>query len=158
MSAMSIGLNALDDKDDNCCDLSFKQRLIGGCICMGCGVILSICSFICIATGNLSGFAIIYALGTIASIAGSFFIVGPKKHLEAFKDQETKIPHIVATACLVFFIIMIFVSVFALDNTPLAIIFVILELLALALFTITLKKVIWLAVKKFFQTCFNCGK
>lgn len=157
MSAISVGLNAMDDKEDQCCDLTFKQRLIGGGICMGVGILLSILSFISFASGDLTTFAIIYTLGTIASIAGSFFIVGPKKHMEAFKDETLRIPHIVSTGVLVGCILMVFISALAIKSTALAIIFVIAELIALVFFTLTLKKVMWTAFKTLFNKCFKCG-
>lgn len=157
MSAMSIGLNAMEDKDDPCCDLSFKQRIIGACISMGIGILLSILSFISFASGDLTTFAIIYTLGTIASIAGSFFIVGPKKHLEAFKDETLRVPHLISTCVLGGCIVMVFISALAIKSTALSIIFVIAELVALVFFTITLKKLLWTGVKAFFTKCFKCG-
>lgn len=158
MSSMSIGLNAMEDKDDKCCDLSLKQRFIYGGICMGVGILLSILSFISFASGDLATFAIIYSLGTVASVCGSFFIVGPRKHIDAFKNETLKVPHMVSTGVLVGAIIMVFISALAIKSTALAIIFVIVELVALVFFTITLKELLWKAVKAFFNKIFKCGK
>ena len=91
------------------------------------------------------------------SIAGSFFIVGPKRHLEAFKDETLRIPHLVATCVLAGCIVMVFISALAIKSTALSIIFVIFELIALVFFTITLKKILWTGVKTFFTKCFKCG-
>lgn len=155
MSSVTEFMNQDSNKDDDkLCDLSLKQRYIAGGICMGIGILFSFLSFICFASGDLATFAIIYSIGTVAAVAGSFFIAGPKTHIKAFKI----VAHIVSSAVLVGAIIMVFVSALAIDSTALAVIFVIVELVALIFFSLTLKELTWKAAKAFITKIFTCCK
>lgn len=156
MSTITAGLTMLEDKDDKCCDLSMKIRVIAGAVCAGIGVILSICSFFSLATAELQTFAIVYSLGTITTMASSFFFAGPKRHIEALKEITA---HVVSLLVIIGAIIMVFVSAMGIKGsggTALAILFVFVQVIGLVFFTITLKKVTWAATKKFLKKLACC--
>ncbi|OHT06793.1 Vesicle transport protein SFT2A [Tritrichomonas foetus] len=154
MASITESIANLADKDDNCCDMSMKTRFIAGGCCIAAGFLLSFLSFISLATFDITTFAIIYSLGSIAAVAGSFFIAGPKTHIAAFKI----LAHIVSTAVLVGAIIMVFISACAIKSTALAVIFVIVQLVAMFFFSVTLKTTTWTIVKGFITKVFSCSK
>ena len=120
------------------------------------GVILSICSFFSLASGDLTTFAVIYSLGTITTMGSSFFFAGPKRHLEALKEITA---HVVSLAVVVGAIIMVFIGALGIKGsggTAVAIIFVIVQVIGLVFFTVTLKKVTWMAVKAFLKKLACC--
>lgn len=160
MSTLTTGLTMMDDKDDQCpcCDMSFKTRIIGGCICSGIGIILSLFSFVSFASGDLAMFAIIYTLGTLVALAGSFFFAGPKRHWERLKDC---LAHTISLVVLVAALIMVFIGIFAVKGdggTAIAIIFLLVQLVAFFFFTVTLNKVTWAAVKGCLKKVLTCCK
>lgn len=142
----TVGLTLLEDKEDECCNLDYKTRLIGGAICTGVGVLFTVLSFITFATSDLSTFAIIYSIGTILAVAASFFFLGPKKHFERMKS----VAHMVSSVILIVAIILVFIGAFAAKSAAMAIIFVIVQIVALVFFYITLKETLWRIVKGFF--------
>lgn len=156
MATITAGLTMLEDKDDKCCDMSMKTRIIAGAICAAVGVIMSICSFFSLASGKLSTFAIVYSLGTITTMASSFFFAGPKRHVEALKEIPA---HVVSLAVVVGAIIMVFIGALGVGGkggTAMAIIFVVVQVVGLVFFTITLKKVTWMAVKAVLKKFLCC--
>lgn len=158
MSTLTTGLTMMEDKDDQCpcCDMSFKTRIIGGCICSGIGVLLSVFSFVSFASGDLSMFAILYTLGTIVAMAGSFFFAGPKRHWERLKDTRA---HLISLIVLVIALIMVFVGIFGVKGTggtAIAVIFLLVQLIAFFFFTVTLNKVTWAAVRGCLTKVLTC--
>lgn len=153
MSGLTVALTADEAGDDQCCDFDLKTRLIIGCISVVLGVVFSFLSFISFSSGDLTTFAIIYTLGIVCSVTGSFFFAGPKKHIEKLKE----VAHIVSTIVLIGSIIMVFVSAFGFKSTGLSVLFVIVEVVALFFFLLTLKTLAWKAFKGFFSKLFNCN-
>ena len=131
---MSSGLEILDAENDTCCDIPFKTRLICGCVCGGIGGLFTFVSFIEFARSEWVSFAVIYSIATIACVASSFFIAGPKTHIKQLKVKE----HLISTICLFVFIALVLVFALAVKSIALAIIFVILQIVALVFFYITL--------------------
>ena len=69
-------------KDSLCPSLTLKQRVIGFAVCWTLGLVISILSFGAIfmaLSGEMWRFAVPYTLGTVLSLAGSFFLSGPLK-------------------------------------------------------------------------------
>lgn len=154
---MTSPITFLEDRDDPCpcCEMSFNTRLIGALICSGVGMLLSVGSFIAAATGSLSTFAVIYSLGTLLALGGSFFVAGPKKHLEKLKC----IAHSVSLAVICVAIICVFLAACQLGGTSgtiLAIVFVIVQACALVVFTLTLNEVAWAGAKSLLGNCLKC--
>ncbi|KAH0789389.1 Vesicle transport protein SFT2B [Histomonas meleagridis] len=151
MSTLGMALTG-DNDDEGCCDLSFKTRVIAGVICSAVGILFSFLSFISFSSGDLAIFAVVYTLGIVASVGGSFFIAGPKKHFQKLKEMA----HLVSSIVLVGAIVMVFISAFAVKSTALAVIFVIVEVFALFFFMLTLNTVGWTAFKAFVSKIFKC--
>eukprot|EP00658_Telonema_sp_P-2_P062683 TRINITY_DN51373_c0_g1_i1.p1 TRINITY_DN51373_c0_g1~~TRINITY_DN51373_c0_g1_i1.p1 ORF type:complete len:174 (-),score=37.97 TRINITY_DN51373_c0_g1_i1:258-779(-) len=80
-------IDKLEDQIDDCCpSLSWSQRLIGFGVCCGLGLLLTLGSFFrfkqCIQ-GDCTSFAVIYTIGNVVAIIGSFFLSGPCKQLKS---------------------------------------------------------------------------
>lgn len=146
--------NSYNYSNDNVCNLSIKTRIIGAIICIVVGIVLNSISMGFLFTFQLSTFAIIYVFGTCASIGSSFFIVGPKKHIEALKFK----PHLIAGIILISCIILIFIFACGLKIGIIALIFVIIEMVDLIVFNLTLKEKIWEKVKTLLLKIFKCIK
>ena len=117
---------------------------------------MSVCSFFSLASGNMQTFAIVYSLGTITTLGSSFFFAGPKRHMEAIKEIPA---HAVSLAVIVGAIIMVFVSSLVIEGkggTALAVIFVLVQIVALVFFTLTFKKLTWMAAKAGLKKLASC--
>eukprot|EP00656_Telonema_subtile_P056292 TRINITY_DN8959_c0_g7_i1.p1 TRINITY_DN8959_c0_g7~~TRINITY_DN8959_c0_g7_i1.p1 ORF type:complete len:153 (-),score=30.13 TRINITY_DN8959_c0_g7_i1:345-803(-) len=90
---------------DRCCpSLSYTQRIIGFCVCCAVGLLLTLGSFFrfkqCI-DGDCTGFAVIYTIGNIVAVMGSFFLSGPCKQLKSCFEMG----RLCATCTFLFFLI-----------------------------------------------------
>ncbi|EOD03870.1 hypothetical protein EMIHUDRAFT_360512 [Emiliania huxleyi CCMP1516] len=67
--------------DSMCPSLTFKQRLYGtvGCFCVG--FVFSLMGTLLWWTGHVAGFALLYTLGNVVSMAGTGFLIGPRRQL-----------------------------------------------------------------------------
>ena len=67
-----------------CCpNLTFKQRVMGWAVCFIIGYVINFFSSFFLVTGNIDGYAVTYSIGTFTSIAGGFFLSGPKKQAKS---------------------------------------------------------------------------
>jgi hypothetical protein len=152
-----VSLKLMEDSDDKCCDLSCQTRVIIAAICGGFGVLLSILSIIEFASGEYDIFAVLYSLSIIAALGASFFVVGPQKHIKRLKEE---FGHLVALIVVCVCAVLVFVAVFALKNDAgiaLGIILIIIQLVALALFYLSMNTLTWLATKALFRKICSCG-
>lgn len=140
--------------NDNVCNLSIKTRIIGAIICVVIGIVLNSIAMGFLFTFQLTNFATIYVFGTIASIGSSFFVAGPKKHIEALKFR----PHLIAGIILILCIILIFVFACGIKIGIVALLFVIVEIVDMIIFNLTLHEKIWEKVKSLFFKCIKCIK
>lgn len=152
MSGLTMALTADEPGDEECCDFNLKTRMIIGCVACALGVLFSFLSFISFTSGDHGVFAVIYTIGIVCTITGSFFFAGPKKHIEKMKE----LAHLVSTIVLIGSVIMVFVSALGIKSTGLAVFFVIVEVIALFFFLLTLKTLAWKAFKGFFSKIFSC--
>ena len=76
-----------------CPALTYKQRLYGALGCIAFGFLLSIGATLALMGGKkyLSGYAIMYTLGNICSIAGSGFIIGPCRQAKLMCDPIRRV-------------------------------------------------------------------
>ena len=92
MQLASAYSSLTENKDDLCCpDLSLTQRLIGFGICCTIGFVievLSFGSFFGLFSKDPSKFAILFTLGNIFRLLGTFFIVGPKKQCKNMTEKD----------------------------------------------------------------------
>jgi len=126
--------------------LTRTQRLYGFAGCLVAGFVLSIIATSFLFLGWLSSFAILYAVGTIISLAGTGFLIGFSTQLKLmFKPVR-----IIATIVFLAMIGLIFVGAFVIKIDFLCIIFVILEYLAYTWYTLSYIPYARTAVLKFF--------
>ena len=79
----------LEEICDFCPKLSYKQRIIGFCVCCGFGYILSFAGTMILVSGGpnsetIRSFAALYIIGNFIAIAATLFLIGPKKQYVSF--------------------------------------------------------------------------
>ena len=87
-----------------CPSLKLRTRIYGWGICLCIGFFLSLLSsgaLKSIARGEVIKFTILYALGTITSLAASMFLWGPAAQCKSMFDPTRRITTIVFLLCLV---------------------------------------------------------
>ncbi|KAH9951295.1 SFT2-domain-containing protein [Amylocystis lapponica] len=113
--------------------LTRTQRLYGFAGCLAAGFVLSLLGSILLFVGQLGSFAVLYAFGTVISLAGTGFLLG-------FWKQTTlmfKPVRIVATIVFIASIVLVFIGAFLIRSDILCIIFVIIEYLAYLWYTLS---------------------
>ena len=67
----------------SCPNLTYTQRVIGFCICAGCGYLMSFIGTLTLIGGfsekNVATFAVLYVTGNIIALCATGFLIGPKK-------------------------------------------------------------------------------
>jgi len=113
--------------------LSRTQRLYGFGGCLALGFVLSILGSILLFVGQLGSFAVLYAIGTVISLVGTGFLLGFMKQFKMmFKPVR-----VVATIVFLASIVVVFIMAFVVDSDVLTIIFVIVEYIAYAWYTLS---------------------
>jgi hypothetical protein len=151
-----VALKLLEDPDDKCCELSCQTRVIGAAICAGVGVLFYILAFIKFASGDTTFFAILYTVGLLATLGASFFLQGPKKHWDRLKEEPA---HAIALVVVIVAVVFIFVACLGIGGkggTAVAIICLIVQIGALAIFYISMSKITWAAFKGIVSKIFKC--
>ncbi|KAJ7756877.1 SFT2-domain-containing protein [Mycena maculata] len=124
--------------------LSRTTRLYGFVGCLAIGFLFSILGSIVLFFGQITIFAVLYAFGTIISLAGTGFLIGFFSQLKMmFKPVR-----VVATIVFLGSIGLVFVGAFVLGNEILCLIFVILEYLAYTWYSLSYIPWARAAVKK----------
>ncbi|CAF0968619.1 unnamed protein product [Adineta ricciae] len=114
--------------------LSWDTRIKAFGICLLVAVLLGIGSVIIyFLGGNLTGFAVLYTFAVIAGVASTIFLMGPMNQLKKMFDPS----RLIATLVFIGSVIMTLVSALALKIGVLVLIFVIIQFLALAWYTIS---------------------
>ncbi|UJR35699.1 hypothetical protein I4U23_028448 [Adineta vaga] len=114
--------------------LSWDTRIKGFGICLLVAFLLGIGAVIVyFLGGNLSGFAILYSFAVIFGVISTIFLRGPMKQLKTMFDSTRWI----ATIVFIGSVIMTLVSALAIKIGILVLLFVIVQFLALAWYTIT---------------------
>ncbi|XP_065838119.1 vesicle transport protein SFT2B-like [Oscarella lobularis] len=112
--------------DLDCCkSMSWATRIKGFIICLAIGIVLSILGTIMFWV-SLTAFAILYSLGTITSIASSFFLMGPLRQLKKMVDPN----RLIATIVMIISIALTFCAAFWWKVGALCLVFVVIQLLA----------------------------
>ncbi|GBG00592.1 hypothetical protein Rsub_13323 [Raphidocelis subcapitata] len=81
--------------------LSWRQRAIGFGVCFGVGMLFSFLSLISLWTFQLTGFAVLYSLGAILSLASTAFLMGPCRQLKSMMQSGRWIATTVYLAAIV---------------------------------------------------------
>lgn len=82
---------------------------------------LSILGTVLLVTGSISVFVVLYTVGVLVALTGTGFLIGFMKQFQ----QMFKPVRIAFTLVMIVAFIMVWVSVFSIDSTILAVIFVI---------------------------------
>lgn len=114
--------------------LSWGTRVKGFCACFAIGVLLSVLGTVSLALGGgLIVFAVLYTLGNITSIASTCFLMGPLAQLQKMFAKTRIAATIVMIVCLV----LTLCSALWWKKNILALIFVIIQFLAMTWYSIS---------------------
>ncbi|KAM6956821.1 vesicle transport protein SFT2A [Aplochiton taeniatus] len=132
--------------------LSYSTRVKWFVICFAAGVLCSIFgTALLFLPSGLKLFAVFYTLGNIAAVSSTCFLMGPLKQLKRMFEPTRLIATIVMLLCL----ILTLCAVFWWQKKGLAIIFCILQFLAMTWYSISYIPFARDAVMKCFTTCLN---
>lgn len=131
--------------------LSWGTRIKGFAACFAIGIIFSLMGtfLLWVPKRGLVLFAAFYTLGNIASLGSTIFLMGPMKQLKRMFEPTRLIATIVMLLCLV----LTLCSAFWWHNKGLALIFCILQSLALTWYSLSYIPFARDAVKKCFSAC-----
>uniref|UniRef100_I3JUA3 Vesicle transport protein n=1 Tax=Oreochromis niloticus TaxID=8128 RepID=I3JUA3_ORENI len=116
--------------------LSYSTRVKWFVICFAAGILCSILGTALLFLPNgLKLFAVFYTLGNVAALASTCFLMGPLKQLKRMFEPTRLIATIVMLLCLV----LTLCSVFWWEKKGLAIIFCILQFLAMTWLSVILQ-------------------
>ncbi|XP_075059398.1 vesicle transport protein SFT2A isoform X2 [Mixophyes fleayi] len=132
--------------------LSFGTRVKWFAICFLCGIAFSILgtAFLFLPSGTKL-FAVFYTLGNVAALASTCFLMGPLKQLKKMFEPTRLIATVVMLLCL----ICTLCAVFWWQKKGLAILFCILQSLALTWYSISYIPFARDAIIKCFTSCMN---
>lgn len=130
--------------------LSYSTRVKWFVICFAGGILCSILgSALLFLPNGIKLFAVFYTLGNIAALSSTCFLMGPLKQLKRMFEPTRLIATIVMLLCLV----LTLCAVFWWHKKGLAIIFCILQFLAMTWYSISYIPFARHAVMKCFTTC-----
>ncbi|XP_072504813.1 vesicle transport protein SFT2B [Notamacropus eugenii] len=131
--------------------LSWGTRIKGFAACFAIGIIFSLMGtlFLWVPRRGLVLFAAFYTLGNIASLGSTIFLMGPMKQLKRMFEPTRLIATIVMLLCLA----LTLCSAFWWHNKGLALIFCILQSLALTWYSLSYIPFARDAVKKCLNAC-----
>eukprot|EP00992_Anisonema_acinus_P009209 TRINITY_DN5403_c0_g1_i1.p3 TRINITY_DN5403_c0_g1~~TRINITY_DN5403_c0_g1_i1.p3 ORF type:complete len:157 (+),score=38.91 TRINITY_DN5403_c0_g1_i1:61-531(+) len=129
----------------HCTSLSFKQRVIGFAVCVGTGLVMSVLSWM--TFGHWLAFGVLMTCGNLCSLAGTLFLVGPKRQAKMmFKKVR-----VVATIMFLVFMGLTLVAALVLRNGGLTALLCIGQYLALIWYGLSYIPYARTAVKKAFH-------
>jgi drug/metabolite transporter (DMT)-like permease len=160
MDKLKRVLSGQDDDDEqnivtqmaDATTLSWETRLKGFIICFALGIITSLLgTFLLFLPGGLIAFAILYTLGNILAICSTFFLMGPINQLKRMFALTRLIATIIVIICLA----LTLCAALWWHLTGLAILFCILQFLAMTWYGLSYIPFARDAVKKCFAACIN---
>lgn len=129
--------------------LSWSTRLKGFLACFIIGILLSFLGSFALFLHGLNIFAVLYTLGNVISMMATCFLMGPVKQIKKMFAPT----RLIATIIVLFALIMTLVAALALHNAGLALLFIIIQFLALTWYSLSYIPYARDAVKKTFETC-----
>ncbi|XP_037681338.1 vesicle transport protein SFT2B isoform X1 [Choloepus didactylus] len=131
--------------------LSWSTRIKGFIACFAVGILCSLLGtlLLWVPRKGLTLFAVFYTIGNIASLGSTIFLMGPMKQLKRMFEPTRLIATIVMLLCFA----LTLCSAFWWHNKGLALIFCILQSLALTWYSISYIPFARDAVKKCFAVC-----
>ncbi|KAJ8250391.1 hypothetical protein COCON_G00223130 [Conger conger] len=132
--------------------LSYSTRLKWFVICFASGILCSILgTALLFLPKGMHLFAVFYTLGNVAALSSTCFLMGPLKQLKRMFEPT----RLLATCVMLLCFILTLCAVFWWDKKGLAIIFCILQFLAMTWYSISYIPFARDAVLKCFTTCLN---
>ncbi|XP_056327264.1 vesicle transport protein SFT2A [Danio aesculapii] len=133
--------------------LSFSTRLKWFIICFAAGILCSILgtALLFLPKAGIKLFAVFYTLGNIAALSSTCFLMGPVKQLKRMFEPT----RLIATIMMLLFLVLTLCAVFWWNKRALAIIFCILQFLAMTWYSISYIPFARDAVIKCFTTCLS---
>ncbi|XP_063977682.1 vesicle transport protein SFT2A isoform X2 [Diachasmimorpha longicaudata] len=132
--------------------LSWSTRIKGFAICFVVGILLSFLgSFALFLHKGLKVFAVFYTLGNIVSLASTCFLMGPVNQLKKMFAAT----RIIATVLVFVSIAMTLYSAIGLEKAGLALVFIIIQSLAMTWYSLSYIPYARDAVKKAVESCIS---
>uniref|UniRef100_A0A8C9QZX3 Vesicle transport protein n=1 Tax=Scleropages formosus TaxID=113540 RepID=A0A8C9QZX3_SCLFO len=132
--------------------LSYSTRVKWFIICFASGILCSILGTALLFLPNgIKLFAVFYTLGNISALASTCFLMGPLKQLKRMFDPT----RLIATCVMLLCLILTLCAVFWWQKKVLAILFCILQFLAMTWYSISYIPFARDAVMKCFTTCLS---
>jgi hypothetical protein len=123
----------MEEENEICPTLTYKQRIIGFVCCFALAIILGIISWISLFNGDIPVFAIIFTCSSLTSVASSLFLTGPMKQLKKMFEESRWI----ATLVFLVSMVMTLISAFVIKIPALCVVFCIIQYLAMLWYTIS---------------------
>ncbi|KAG7462721.1 hypothetical protein MATL_G00187700 [Megalops atlanticus] len=132
--------------------LSYSTRVKWFIICFACGILCSILgTALLFLPKGTQLFAVFYTLGNVAALASTCFLMGPMKQLKRMFEPT----RLLATCVMLLCLILTLCSVFWWHKRGLAILFCILQFLAMTWYSISYIPFARDAVLKCFTSCLS---
>ncbi|KAI9230596.1 MAG: Got1/Sft2-like family-domain-containing protein [Piptocephalis tieghemiana] len=126
-AAIPSAVTGNDTMDASCFSLSMTQRLYGFGGCFLLGLVVSFLSTLCITSLNFTGFALLFTIGNVISLASTSFLIGPVRQLKmAFNKVR-----ITATLIYLGSMVMTIISAVVWRSVAITIVFCIIQFFAL---------------------------
>jgi len=129
--------------------LSWGTRVKGFIACFVLGIILSVIGSICLFFGNVVAFGIVYTLGNLIAMASTCFLCGPVAQIKKMFAKT----RILATVLVFTFMVLTLLAGLALHKAGLALLFCILQFLAMTWYSISYIPFARDAIKKVAGSC-----
>ncbi|XP_009707865.1 PREDICTED: vesicle transport protein SFT2A-like [Cariama cristata] len=130
--------------------LSFGTRVRWFAICFVAGIVCSILGTALLwLPKGIKLFAVFYTLGNIAALASTCFLMGPLKQLKAMFEPK----RLIATVVMLLFLVLTLCAVFWWNKKGLAMLFCILQFLAMTWYSLSYIPFARDAVIKCFSSC-----
>ena len=129
--------------------LSWSTRIKAFAACFALGFLISILSSICLYTGSLSKFAILYSMGNLVALASTCFLMGPVAQLKRMFAST----RLIATLLMIFFLVLTMMAALWWKSNILAIIFAILQFCAMIWYSLSYIPYARDAIKKCVDGC-----
>ncbi|XP_028131752.1 vesicle transport protein SFT2B isoform X2 [Diabrotica virgifera virgifera] len=138
------------DQLDDATTLSWSTRLKGFLACFIIGILLSFLgSFALFLNRGLPVFAVFYTLGNVTSLLSTCFLMGPFKQVKKMFASNRYI----ATILVLVAFVLTLISALVLKNAVLALLFIIIQSLAMTWYSLSYIPYARDAVKKTVMTC-----
>ncbi|XP_020664253.1 vesicle transport protein SFT2A [Pogona vitticeps] len=131
--------------------LSFSTRVKWFAICFACGILCSILgtTMLWLPGGGMKLFAVFYTIGNIAALASTCFLMGPLKQLKKMFEPT----RLLITIVMLFSFILTLCAVFWWEKKGLALLFCIMQFLAMTWYSLSYIPYARDAVMKCFTSC-----